>query len=106
MEGENAAHKRRRLLCEPDVVVVVGGQEFKHYSHFLCSASDYFDAALNLGMKEGQEKRVTLSGDWDREEWKQVVSKFFEPAPVDSSHAAMVTKDNIEMLLPGSIISK
>ena len=62
-----------RSSLEPDVVVVVGGKEFREYSQSLCSWSDYFDAALRSGMKETKTMKFEFP-DRDPEEWELIIA--------------------------------
>ena len=62
-ENQQPPASKRQRRREPDVVVVVAGVEFQHYSQLLCLSSKFFDAALNSGMKECQDKRVELHGE-------------------------------------------
>ncbi|CAB9507287.1 expressed unknown protein [Seminavis robusta] len=73
-EEEQASRK----MClasrlEPDVTIVVSGQEFLEYSQMLCSWSDYFEKALTSGMKESKSKRFEFP-DRDPKEWEMIVA--------------------------------
>lgn len=56
---------------EPDVTIMVGGQEFLHYSQLLCNCSEYFDAMLCSNMKEAQTKIIKFQ-DKNPEEWNEL----------------------------------
>lgn len=80
---------------QPDVTIVVGGVEFRHYSTFLCCNSDYFDAMLSVDMKEKSERRIEFA-EKDPEEWK-VFYAFIDPR---SCNNVKLNNDNVDMLLP------
>lgn len=58
---------------EPDVTVVVGGQEFYEHSQILCTTIGYFDAAFRSGMKEAHTKRFEFPNK-DPKEWELLMS--------------------------------
>lgn len=58
---------------DPDVTLIIGGQEFKEYSHSLCSWSGYFDRALSSGMKEEITYQFEFP-DRSPKEWEWIVS--------------------------------
>lgn len=89
---DDRASKRIRKE-EPDVTIIVGGKEFRHYRQILCVASDYFDAAFNSGMKESDTMRIEFP-DKDPDEWELFVS-FLEPFTT-----AEITNSNVEVLVP------
>jgi hypothetical protein len=95
MPSEGPSPKKRR--AEPDVTVVVGTGEnaetFYHYSHILCFASDFFDAALHSGMKESNSMRFEFP-DRCPQEWKFFAS-LLEPCS-----SAKLTLHNVEDLIP------
>lgn len=78
--------------ADPDVVVVVGGQEFHEHSQILRSWSEFFDAAYRSGMKESQTGRFDFT-DRNPEEWKLLTSLL---SPFSKEK---VTKDNYEKVL-------
>jgi hypothetical protein len=78
---------------EPDVTIIVGGKTFRHYRQVLCLASDFFDAALNSGMKESLTSTIEFP-DKKPEEW-ELFASFLEPL----SHTK-VTESNVVMLTP------
>ncbi|KAK6527020.1 hypothetical protein TWF281_010216 [Arthrobotrys megalospora] len=45
---------------DPDVTLVIGENEVKVHEYVLASQSEFFKAALRCGLKESQEKRITL----------------------------------------------
>jgi BTB/POZ domain len=89
--GEHDPRPSRRSR-EPDVVVVVGGKEFKESSLVLRQWCDYFDAALRSGLKEAQSMRFEFP-DQDPEEWKLLMSVL---APFTK---VKVTCDNLDIIL-------
>ncbi|KAF3090325.1 hypothetical protein TWF594_003394 [Orbilia oligospora] len=50
------------LYSKPDVILVIGDSEFEIEAHeyTLASQSEFFKAALRSGLKESQERRITL----------------------------------------------
>ena len=94
-EFQNAMspHKPRARREEPDVLVVVGDQEFRHHRQILCRASEYFDAALNSGMREAETMRIEFP-DEDPREW-ELFASFMEPFS-----QAKVTRSNVQKLTP------
>jgi hypothetical protein len=64
---------QRKKKALPDVTLVVGGVEFKEYSQQLCRWSEYFDAALESGMKETETKRFEFP-DRDPKEWEWIAA--------------------------------
>jgi len=90
-EGNTCTREAKRT--KPDVVIKVGGQTFHHYSQVLSIASDFFDVALNSGMKESHTKCFEFT-DKDPEEWK-LFSSFLEPFS-----EAKINKENVEILIP------
>jgi hypothetical protein len=89
--GEHDPRPCRRSR-EPDVVVVVGGKEFKESSLVLRQWSDYFDAALRSSLKEAQSMRFEFP-DQDPEEWKLLMLVL---APFTK---VKVTCDNLDIIL-------
>lgn len=85
--------KQRILREEPDVVIVVGDREFLHYSQVLCLSSEYFDVALNSGMRESESLKISFP-DEDPSEW-ELFASFMEPFS-----SANITKSNVEVLIP------
>jgi len=77
---------------KPDVKITVGGVEFWEYSQSLCRWSDYFDTALNNGMKESTSKEFNFP-DKDPKEWEWLVE--FS----SSLTGAELTMDNIDAAL-------
>ena len=73
---------------EPDVIVVVGGQEFHEFSQGLCCWSGYFNGAFRSGMKETETKRFEFP-DRDPYEWEWLMRLM---APLSSES---VTKYNV-----------
>lgn len=90
---EVSLNKHRARMQEPDVIVAVGEREFSHYRQVLCLASDYFDAALNSGMKETETMRIEFPDD-DPSEW-ELFASFLEPFS-----QAKITKSNVVALIP------
>ena len=81
-----------RITCarsseEPDVVVVVGGKEFKEYRQILRCWSGYFDAAFRSGMRESKSQRFEFP-DRNPEEWTWIVSLL---EPLSTSKITMDT---------------
>jgi BTB/POZ domain len=70
---------KRAVASWADVVVVVGGEEFRESSHLLRHCSDYFDAAFRSGMKEATTMRFEFP-DKDPEDWKLVMA-ILDPLP-------------------------
>lgn len=60
-----------------DVLVIVGGKEFRADSRILKAFSEYFDAAFRSGMKEAQEKRFEFP-DLDPKSWETLM-KLLDP---------------------------
>lgn len=85
--------QQRRRREDPDVTVVVGDREYLHYKQVLCLACDYFDVALNIGMKEAESMRIELP-DEDPSEW-ELFASFLEPFS-----QAKITKSNVTTLIP------
>ncbi|KAF3162476.1 hypothetical protein TWF225_007780 [Orbilia oligospora] len=50
------------LYSKPDIILVIGDSEFEIEAHeyTLASQSEFFKAALRSGLKESQERRITL----------------------------------------------
>jgi hypothetical protein len=81
---------------EPDLTVVVGDEEFRHYSILLRYACDYFDKMLTTNMKERNEMKIYFPGK-DPDEWK-LVYPFLEPQSVTSKRT--LNWENVPILLP------
>jgi hypothetical protein len=73
---------------EPDLTVVVGGEEFYHYKVTLCSGCDFIDTMLSNQMRENDESRIEFP-DKDPTEWLQVYS-FLDP----NEEKPAITADN------------
>jgi hypothetical protein len=86
------SNKRARLE-QPDVIIAVGDEEFEHYSHVLCIACDYFDAAMNSGMQEASSKRFEFP-EGDPETFELFMSAI-QPCSTVSVNAS-----NVEDILP------
>lgn len=67
---------KRIRSSEPDVKVIVGGEEFYHYGVSLSFASEYFDTMLSSSMKEG-ETQVIEFPDKVPKEW-EMLYQFFD----------------------------
>lgn len=91
--------KRRRLLLEPDVLVVVGDgedrREFPCYKAILCLASEVFDVMLFHEMKEQRESVIKLR-DKDPPEW-ELFYAFIDP---ETARFQELNKENVMILLP------
>ncbi|KAF3207646.1 hypothetical protein TWF106_011665 [Orbilia oligospora] len=48
------------LYSKPDVTIVAGDDEIGVHEFVLASQSEFFKTALNCGLKESREKRITL----------------------------------------------
>ena len=94
-EGGDCVAKKLRL-DDPDLTVVVGGEEFHHYSILLRYACDYFDKMLTTNMKERNELKIYFP-DKDPNEWK-LVYRFLEPRTATSK--CSITWENVPILLP------
>lgn len=94
-ESELQHFKQTNLLSseDPDVTIVVGGQEFKEYRSFLRCLSGYFDAAYRSGMKEATTNRFTFP-DKDPEDWQLLMDL---SAPYTTQ---MISERNVRRLLP------
>jgi BTB/POZ domain len=75
---------------KPDVVVVVGGQEFREFSQSLACWSSYFDAAFRSGMKECINKRFEFPNQ-DPAEWQWLVG-LMAPLPTETIDTTNVIK--------------
>ena len=78
---------------ESDVVIVVGGTEFRENKQLLRSWSDFFDALFRSGMKETETNRVEFA-DKDPKEW-ELISSLVVPLSTDR-----VTGENVQKVLP------
>jgi hypothetical protein len=99
--SEDERTPKRLRSSEPDLTLIVGEEEFYHYSSILCNSCPYFDNMLSSSMREATEKRVTWS-DKSPKEWLQVY-KFLDPSGNNDPHqplAAMITTRNALMLAP------
>jgi len=84
----------KRALIGPDVVVVVGGEEFEEHSQILCSWSGYFEKAFQRRTEEAKNKRFNLLlQDKNPEEW-QWISAVSAPFSNET-----VTKENVFVAL-------
>ena len=93
--GAEAREPKRLRGVDPDLTVIVGDKEFRHYSHSLRQASECFDTMLHAPMKEGETMVVEFPTQ-DPSEWP-AVHQFLDPA---SARAAKITNRNVQMLLP------
>lgn len=89
---------------EPDVVVVVGGEEFHESSHFLRYHSDYFEAAFQSGMKEAQQMRFEFP-DKRPEEWRMIKSLLqpFGEKKIDTNNLNVSVAWFDELCIPAGI---
>ncbi|CAB9517514.1 expressed unknown protein [Seminavis robusta] len=81
-----------RNKAEPDVTIVVGGVVFKEYGPSLRCWSQYFDTALDIGMKESATKHFEFPHR-DPKEWEWIVSLM---APLST---VKITKDKLLIAL-------
>lgn len=93
--ADGTVETKRMKGVEHDLTVIVGGQEFHHYSSILRCASDYFDRMLSTPMKEGTTMVVNFPTK-EPSEWREVY-KFMDPR---SSRRAKITNRNVGRLLP------
>ena len=93
--GAEAREPKKLRGVDHDLTVIVGDKEFRHYSHSLRQASDYFDTMLSTPMKEGETMVVEFKTQ-EPSEWP-AVHQFLDPA---SARAARITNRNVQMLLP------
>lgn len=82
----------------PDVTVIVGGEEFHHYRQVLCLASEYFDVALNSGMKESDSMTFKFP-DKCPQQWLMFAA-FLEPRSIRSLCSPQLNSSNVETLIP------
>lgn len=69
-------------------------REFGHCAQVFCLSSDFFDAALNSGMREESEtSRISLP-HMDAEEW-ELFASFLEPLS-----RAKIRESDVETLAP------
>ena len=92
VEDLDLPRPKKVKIMEPDVVVIVGGKEFKEYSNYLCSISEYFDAAFRSGMKESQEMKFEFP-DKNPDEWEFIMSL---STPLASTE---IDEDNLDVAL-------
>ena len=89
-DGAEARVFKKLRGVDPDLTVIVGDKEFRHYSHSLRQASDYFDTMLSTPMKEGKTMVVEFKTQ-DPSEWPAVY-QFLDPT---SARAQRITNRNV-----------
>jgi hypothetical protein len=91
------AHSRRGF-AEPDLIVVVGGKEFKHHSVMLCLASEYFDRMLSSDTRESHTRRIDFPHG-DPETWVRFC-RYLEPRSTFTADTFAVDEEDAKDLLP------
>jgi hypothetical protein len=83
-------------FAEPDLIVVVGGETFLHYSVLLCLASEYFNNMLSSDTREHHTRKIEFP-EGDPEEWVRFC-RYLEPRSLFTAHTFPVNEEDAKAL--------
>jgi hypothetical protein len=88
----------KRGFAEPDLTVVVGGEEFQHHSVLFCLASEYFDKMLSADTKASHTRKIEFPHG-DPKEWVRFC-RYLDPRSTFTSSTYPVSEADAMELLP------